>query len=401
MSVANVRWLRAFSGLWFVVLFSGLSLASEPPPVFIGLDAEFGHRTSTSARAIQQGIEIAIEEINAAGGVLGGRPLKLLVRDNRSIPARARANLLDLLQVPDLVAVFCGKFSPTVLEVLPLIHEHRLIVLNPWAAADDIIDNGYDPNYVFRLSLRDRWAIASLLGHAENRGFWRVGFLLPNTSWGRSNQSALEAYLSGGARIFNVGIHWFNWDEKPLLPKYRSLVKAGAEAVVLVANEGEGAQLIKEVAQLPKTEQRPILAHWGVTGGDLAALAGDALHRVDFSVVQTFSFVGNRSPRAKRVLVALETRYGLRNPERILSPVGLAHAYDLTHILARAIDLAGSTDRPKVRAALEAVLDYDGLIKRYAQPFSPVRHEALEPRDLFIARYREDGALAPLEQDAK
>ncbi len=394
------RWMT-LSGLCFALLFPHLSLATGQPPVFIGLDAEFGHRTSTSAQAIQQGIEIAIEEINAAGGVLGGRPLKLLVRDNRSIPARARANLLDLLKVPDLVAVFCGKFSPTVLEVLPLIHEHKLIVLNPWAAADNIIDNGYDPNYVFRLSLRDRWAIASLLGHAENRGFRRVGFLLPNTSWGRSNQGAIETYLSESARIHSVGIHWFNWDEKPLAPKYRSLAQAGAEAIVLVANEGEGAQLIKEVAQLPKTEQRPILAHWGVTGGDLAALAGEALHRVDFSVVQTFSLVGNRSPRATRVLAALESRYGLRSPESVLSPVGLGHAYDLTHILARAIDLAGSTDRPKVRAALEAVRDYDGLIKRYAQPFSPVRHEALEPRDLFIARYREDGALAPLEQDAK
>ncbi|GIX26348.1 MAG: hypothetical protein KatS3mg123_0229 [Burkholderiales bacterium] len=279
--MVDLRWSKALSGLFFVFLFSGLSLASERPPVFIGLDAEFGHRTSTSAQAIQQGIEIAIEEINAAGGVLGGRPLKLLVRDNRSIPARARANLLDLLKVPDLVAVFCGKFSPTVLEVLPLIREHKLIVLNPWAAADNIIDNGYDPNYVFRLSLRDRWAIASLLGHAENRGFRRVGFLLPNTSWGRSNQGAIETYLSESARIHSVGIHWFNWDEKPLAPKYRSLAQAGAEAIVLVANEGEGAQLIKEVAQLPKTEQRPILAHWGVTGGDLAALAGEALWRLN------------------------------------------------------------------------------------------------------------------------
>lgn len=369
--------------------------------MFIGLDAEFGHRTSTSAQAIQKGIEIALDEINAAGGVLGGRPLKLLIRDNRSIPARARANLLQLLQVPDLVAVFCGKFSPTVLEVLPLIHAHRLILLNPWAAADDIIDNGYDPNYAFRLSLRDQWAMASLLGHAEKRGLQRVGFLLPNTSWGRSNQRALEAKLSGGTHLLNVGIHWFNWGEKPLLPKYQRLVQAGAEAVVLVANEGEGAQLIRELAPLPPREQRPILAHWGVTGGDLATLAGEALHRVDFSVVQTFSFVGNPSPRAKRVLTALETRYGVRNPERVLSPVGLAHAYDLTHILARALHLAGTTDRTKVRAALEAVRDYDGLIKRYARPFSPVRHEALAPEDLFIARYREDGTLVPLERDTK
>lgn len=399
--MVDLRWSKALSGLFFVLLFSGLSLASERPPVFIGLDAEFGHRTSTSARAIQQGIEIAIDEINAAGGVLGGRPMRLLIRDNRSIPARARANLTELLQVRDLVAVFCGKFSPTVLEVLPLIHEHQLIVLNPWAAADNIIDNGYSPNYVFRLSLRDRWAIATLLGHAEGRGIRRVGFLLPNTSWGRSNQGAIETYLSGSARIHSVGMHWFNWDEKPLVSKYRSLVQAGAEAIVLVANEGEGAQLIQEVARLPETEQRPILAHWGVTGGDLAALAGEALHRVDFSVVQTFSFIGNRSPRSKRVLAALESRYGLRNPESVLSPVGLAHAYDLTHILARAIELAGSTDRAKVRAALEAVRDYDGLIKRYAQPFSPVRHEALEPRDLFIARYREDGALAPLDRGVK
>lgn len=399
--MGDLRWWMALSGLFLVVLFARPSLASEQPPVFIGLDAEFGHRTSTSAQAIQKGIEIALDEINAAGGVLGGRPLKLLIRDNRSIPARARANLLQLLQVPDLVAVFCGKFSPTVLEVLPLIHAHRLILLNPWAAADDIIDNGYDPNYAFRLSLRDQWAMASLLGHAEKRGLQRVGFLLPNTSWGRSNQRALEAKLSGGTHLLNVGIHWFNWGEKPLLPKYQRLVQAGAEAVVLVANEGEGAQLIRELAPLPPREQRPILAHWGVTGGDLATLAGEALHRVDFSVVQTFSFVGNPSPRAKRVLTALETRYGVRNPERVLSPVGLAHAYDLTHILARALHLAGTTDRTKVRAALEAVRDYDGLIKRYARPFSPVRHEALAPEDLFIARYREDGTLVPLERDTK
>lgn len=395
--MANVRLPKVLS-LFICLLFSNLSTAADRPPVFIGLDAEFGHATSTSARAIQQGIELAIEEINAASGVLDGRPLRLLIRDNRSIPARTRANLLDLLQKPDLVAVFCGKFSPTVLEVLPLVHEHQLFVLDPWAASDNIIDNGYDPNYVFRLSLRDRWAIGSLLRHAEDRGFRRVGFLLPNTSWGRSNQGAIEAYLSSGAPVRNVGVHWFNWDEKPLAPKYRNLVKAGAEAIVLVANEGEGAQLIKEVAQLPKTEQRPILAHWGVTGGDLAALAGEALHQVDFSVVQTFSFVGNRNPRAKRILAALESRYELRNPESVLSPVGLAHAYDLTHILARAIDLAGSTDRPRIRAALEAVRDYDGLVKQYAQPFSPARHEALEPRDLFIARYRKDGALVPLKE---
>ena len=44
------------------------------------------------------------------------------------------------------------------------------------------------------------------------------------------------------------------------------------------------------------------------------------------------------SPTAERVMAALETRYGIDRPEKIRSPVGVAHAYDLTHILARAIE---------------------------------------------------------------
>jgi len=71
----------------------------------------------------------------------------------------------------------------------------------------------------------------------------------------------------------------------------------------------------------------------------------------------------------------------------------VAHAYDLTHLLARAINKAGSTDRRKIRDALEQLEPYDGLIQRYAQPFSPKRHEALSPERIFMARYAQDGTL--------
>jgi len=78
----------------------------------------------------------------------------------------------------------------------------------------------------------------------------------------------------------------------------------------------------------------------------------------------------------------------------ILSPVGVAHAYDLTHILAKAIDLAGSTRREAVRDALERVPSHAGLIRKYNPPFTPKRHEALSESDVFLARYSPlDGAL--------
>jgi branched-chain amino acid transport system substrate-binding protein len=391
----------ALSNFWLAALvlmfLSGMSTAAEKAPVLIGLDAEFGHLTSTSDEAIKRGILIAIDEINQAGGVLGGRPLKLIERDNRSVPARANANLRELAALPDMTAVFCGKFSPVVFEVLPTLHELKLIMLDPWAAADDIIDNGYQPNYVFRLSLRDSWALPVMMRHAVSKKAQRIGILLPNTSWGRSSLKAAESYVAAHRNLEIVAAKWYNWGDKSLLDKYQALLSAGAQAVILVANEGEGSILVKEIAALPGDER---ISHWGVSGGDFAKLTGDALKEVDFSVVQTYSFINARREKTKRVLDGAKRLFGIEDMRQLLSPVGVAHAYDLTHLLAKAIDKAGNTDRPAIRHALENLPAWSGLIKDYRKPFTPTRHEALGPEEVFMARY-EDGVLTKIPGERK
>src|SRR5512133_4394377 len=111
------------------------STGAEPsgPPVMIGLDAEFGRPTGTADDAIRQGILIAIDEVNAAGGVLGGRRLALVEKDNRSVPARAVQNTTELGADPAVVAMFCGRFSSAVMETLAAVHAARLPLLDPWA----------------------------------------------------------------------------------------------------------------------------------------------------------------------------------------------------------------------------------------------------------------------------
>lgn len=386
--------------MFFFVLIAVLtfpfSLWAGGKPVSIGLDAEFGYANSTSAEAIRQGILIAIEEINQAGGVLNGRPLALVERANHSVPARSIENIKELAGMPDLVAVFCGRFSPTVLEALPAIHSVGLPLLDPWGAADAIIDNGYTPNYAFRLSLRDSWAIPVMMRHARSKGATQVGMLLLNTSWGRSNLKAAEQYAAGNTGIRITATQWFNWSDTSFMEKYRSLSASGAQAVILVANANEAEIFIKEVASLPAKDRLPIISHWGVTGGKLAELAGPALRKVDFSVVQTYSFIGDESEKAKAVVAAAKRLFKAKGPRDVLSPVGVAHAYDLTHILAMAINKAGSTDRKAIRDALEQVGAYAGLIKTYPQPFTPGRHEALSPEDVFMAEFAEDGAIVKI-----
>lgn len=382
--------------LIWIVLFWCAALHAEPAkPVYIGLDAEFGYKGSTSAEAIERGILIAIEEINQAGGVLNGRPLALLKRANHSVPARSVANIEELAANPDIAAVFCGRFSPTVLDSLVTIHQARIPMLDPWAAADGIIDNGYQPNYVFRLSLRDNWAMQTMIPYAGVKNAHSIGLLLLNTSWGRGNLKAAEAYVQQHPDYRIVATHWYNWSDESLLEKYLALYQAGAQAVVFVGNPGDAIKLLQAEAGLPLSQRLPIVSHWGVTGGDFAATAGRLLRDVDFSVVQTYSFIGKQDPAALRVLAAAKRLFGVADARHLEAPVGVAHAYDLTHILAKAINLAGVLDRVKIRSALEQIKDYAGLIKTYRQPFSADRHDALSPEDVFIAKYAVDGAIEP------
>ena len=234
-----------------LLLFAAGTARSDAGKIYIGLNAEIGHLTSTSDDAIRQGILIAIDEINRSGGVLGGRKLELIVRDNRAVPARAAEHLKEMAGIKDFVAVFCGKFSSAFIESMPLIHEQRLVLLDPWAANDKLIENGYSPNYAFRLSLKDSWAVPAMMGYARKRGFPKVGLLMINTSWGRNNHEVLKRYLAANPGISVVDTQWFNYGDSSLMAQYLSIRKAGANAVVYIGIEPEGAILVKEMAGPP------------------------------------------------------------------------------------------------------------------------------------------------------
>lgn len=396
IDVGTLRWWLCV-GCFLLASARVLAAPAAGQPVIVGLDAEFSWPGSTSAQAIEQGILIAIDEINANGGVLGGRPLQLLKKDNGTVPARSIRNLKDLAQTPDLVAVFCGRFSPTVIEAMDTVHALKLVLLDPWAAADIITENGYSPNFSFRLSLRDSYAMPALLKYGTEKGIRAFGVMALNTTWGRSNLAAAESHVSKDPRHPKlVGVRWFNWQDQSLLDKYLDLKRLGAKAILLVANDREATILLKEIAGLPKSERLPILSHWGVSGGQMADMAASAMREVDFVMVQTYSFIGDDRPRARQVLATANRLFGIADARAIPSPVGLAHAYDLTHLLARAINRAGKTDRAAVRQALEQVRDYDGLIKRYPQPFTVRRHDALSEADVIITRYDTDGAIVPV-----
>lgn len=386
---------RALAGI--AALGSTFVTAQAAPTdrLLIGIDGEFGLNNSTSAQAVELGARIALAEINRAGGLLGAKMLDVITRDHRSISARGIKNIQELAAMPEVVAVLGGRFSPVIIEELPLLRQAKLPFLAVWSSADAIVDNGSRPNYVFRVSLRDSLAMPFMMDSVQRRGIGKVGLLLTNTSWGRSNLAAAERYAASSASPRIVKTAWYNWQEPSLVDRYLKLRDAGAGAIVLVANDDEAAVLVREVAALPREQRLPIVSHWGVTGGRFVAASGPALQEVDFSVIQTFSFFKAEPAPLARFMASAE-ELGIKRIEDIESPVGVAHAYDAVHLLALAIKTARSSERQAVRAALERLPPYRGLVRRYAPAFSPTRHDALGPEQLLMARYRPDGTLVPV-----
>jgi branched-chain amino acid transport system substrate-binding protein len=360
----------------------------------IQIDAEFGHPTSTSAQAIELGARLALRDIERAG-LLKDIKLEIRTSDNRGISAIGVDNFLDATRDPSVIAVMAGKFSPVQIDVVPYAHSEKLILLNPWGSADGITDNGFRPNWVYRLSLKDDWASEAFIKAAKKRGKQKIGIILPNTAWGRSTQAALGNHArSANMRI--IGERWYNWGETSLIQRYQDLIADGAELIVLVANEVEGSILVREVAKLSPDKTRPILSHWGVTGGNFEKLAPEAAN-IDFHVVQTFSFHKPQTDKAKAFLEDVLASTGKTKISEIDSPAGIVHAYDLTWLVAKALASTGRVDRTLLRDAMERLESHDGVVRRYERPFTPDRHDALSAQDVFFARYHAQSGLTPEE----
>ena len=391
----NFNRISKYALLIIAVMTSGLS-ASEIKPVIIGLDADMSAGAARGGSAIQRGAEIAIDEINSRGGVLG-RPLQLVIKDHRGNPARGLDNIKAFAAMDDIVAVLGGVHTPVAMHELKAIHQQQIIYLGPWAAGTPVVKNGYSPNYVFRISIRDEYAGAFLVAEALKKGYRKIALALEKTGWGRSNEKAMKSALNSEG-LEPTTLAWFHWGAQDMEIAVKDIAKTNPDIILLVANAPEGLEIVRSMAALPKADRIPIISHWGITGGEFFEQAKDVLEEVDLSILQTYSFIKPTNlNRAEKVINAYLERYpDATDANDIFAPAGTAHAYDIIQILALAIEKAETTDRQSVRHALENLTEYDGLVRNYSPPFSAEIHDALDESDFNLSQYNTKGVLVPL-----
>ena len=371
-----------------------LALVAAPPAfaqevIKIGLVTALSGQSARAGEAITRGLQVAIDELNAAGGVLG-RKFELLRRDDEATPAKGVIAARELVHKEKVTVLFGGLDTPVSIAIVPIMNEAKVPFMGPWAAGTPITRNGANPNFVFRVSAVDEIVDKAMLQYAQkNFSAKKPGLILVNNPWGESNEKGLKAAMDAKG-VKPAGIEKFEGNDVDVVPQLSRLKAAGADTLFLVGNVGPSAQVVKSLDRMGW--KVPIVSHWGPAGGRFTELAGPSAPSVHF--VQTYSFFGDQRPIGAKVLKMLMAKYpDIKGAGDVTPAVGVANAYDAMHLTALAIRNAGSTDGTKIREGYYKIAGHQGLIKNYKSPFTADNHDAINENDYVWTQFIDNQIL--------
>jgi branched-chain amino acid transport system substrate-binding protein len=187
--------LKGFAAVSLAAACAAPVTAQEP--IKIGLVTALSGQSAQAGEAITRGLTIAIEELNAKGGVLGGRKFVLVRRDDEATPAKGATAARELIFKEKVAVLFGGLDTPVSLAIVPIVNQEKVPFMGPWAAGTPITKNGANPNYVFRVSAVDEIVDKAMLQYAQKTfNAKSCGMILVNNPWGESNEKGLMAALS-------------------------------------------------------------------------------------------------------------------------------------------------------------------------------------------------------------
>ncbi len=389
--------LRAFATTSALVLagaFFNVSAQAQKISPCIGASGPLTGAAAFGGESIRMGAEIAIEEINAKGGVLGQK-LQLKMYDDGGQPPKGVDNVRRIALADNCIAMLGGYHSGVQLAMRDPIAQVGIPYMGTTAGGTAIIEHENGQNkWMFRVSAKDKWVAQFLVDQAISRSKnKKIALLYENTGWGNGGVPDVEAALKAKGLTL-AAKETFNWNDVDMTPQIIRTRDAGVDTVIFWALDREGNQLLRG---MDKVGWRPanMIAAWGLAG-NLGEIAGKLANGV--IVFQTYTWMGKLEPRAEVIWKKIQAKYGLKNPQEIRMGSAVANSYDAVYILAQAIEKAGSLDRAKVRDALYQVR-YDGLVAKYDPAFEKTqeRHDGILPRYYKLTAWHE-GKLMPLAE---
>jgi len=319
-------------------------------PVKIGFFMSITGRDASFGEAALRGARLAIDDLNAAGGILG-RPAQLVVEDNRSLPGESATAVKKLIGRDRVVALVGECASSRTLEAAPVAQAAGVPLVTPASTNPRVTAVG---DCIFRVCFADPFQGAVLATYAwKNLGLRRAALLVDASapySVGLADVFA-KTFSALGGEI--VATQKYSGGDKDFRAQLTAIRGTGADAIFLPGYYVEAGLAAKQARELGL--KATLLGGDGFEAPQLLEIGGAAL---EGTVYSTHYSAESPDSASRRFVAAYTARHGA-------APVGLAAlTYDSVQLIADAARRAGSTDRAALKMALAGTRDFPGVTGR-------------------------------------
>lgn len=310
----------------------------------------------------QQARDMAVEEINAAGGIesMGGAQIKMVYADSKGDPATGVSEAERLISQEE-VSIITGCYqSGVAMPSTEVAERYQIPYVVPVPSEDGITERGY--KYIFRLAEKTSWRnrdqVAFVKEMAEKTGtpVKTVALIYENTAWGQGAVRAWEKYIpEAGLEI--VMKEPYPSNSSDLTPVVLKAKQLNPDIIMMVSYVSDAALLTKTFAQHQVTPKAFVGTSGGFADPTYFDLAGDACE--NFFDISTWEPDVNR-PNSKEINERFTEKYGYgMNAEAV-------KAYASMYVIKDALERAGSTDGEALRKALSETNITEGPTQMYA-----------------------------------
>jgi branched-chain amino acid transport system substrate-binding protein len=325
----------------------GGGVADETGPIRVGVYADLTGQTSSFGQSTKNGIQMAADEINKAGGV-NGRQIQLVIEDDQGLPAQAATVVTKLINQDKVQAVLGEVASSNSLAAAPKAQEAKIPMITPSSTNPKVTQVG---DYIFRVCFIDPFQGEVMAKFAANTLKAKTAAVLTdvNSDYSRGlDQFFTENFTKLGGRI--VEKQSYTQTDQDFSGQLTAIRSANPDVIYLPGYYGQVGVIAKQAKQLGI--KAPLLGGDGWDAPQLFQLGGEALNGSFFS--NHYSYEDPR-PEVKAFVDAYRARYNTL-PDAIA-----ALAYDAMKVLADSIKRAGATDGQKLRDAIAQTKNFPGV----------------------------------------
>jgi branched-chain amino acid transport system substrate-binding protein len=342
------RWLAPAT-----VLLAGVIplFGAAVDPIKIGEIEPLTGKEAAFGQSSHRGIVLAVEELNARGGILG-RPVLLVTEDNQSKAGDSATIAKKLIGRDRVVAIIHGGTSTQCLEAAPICQNARVPLIATTATTPHVTEMG---TYIFRTCFIDPFQGGVLAKFAHTSLKARRAALLTSASSPFSVGLAKvfrETFSSVGGEI--AGEQKYAEGDKDFRAQLTAIRSLNPDVIVAMGYYTEGGLICRQARDLGLT--MPIMSADGWEAPELIEIGGPGVNGAYYSSHYSSD---STAPEVQEFLKKYRAQYAGVTPDS-LAPL----AYDATFILADAIKRAEGTNGPKLRDALAATTDYPGVTGR-------------------------------------